>query len=137
VATVPTSATVTAGATSANFTVTTQTVTASTPVTLSATYSGVTQSATLTVNPQAADTVTIQRAEYDDRDEELRVEATSTSATATLQVFVTSTNQLIGTLTNNGGGRYSRTFSDVSTNPQNITVRSSLGGSASRTVTVN
>ena len=81
----------------------------------------------------ASDTVSIQVAEYDDRDEELRVEATSTSANATLQVFVTSTNQLIGTLRNDGGGRYSGTFSR-STNPQNITVRSSLGGSASRNV---
>jgi hypothetical protein len=41
------------------------------------------------------------------------------------------------TLTNNGGGRYSRTFSNVSTNPQNINVGSSLGGSASRVVTMN
>ena len=107
-------------------------------MTLSASYSGVTKTTTLTVNPAASgDTVAIQRAEYDDRDEELQVEATSTSASATLQVFVTSTNQLIGTLTNNGGGRYSRTFSNLSTNPQNITVRSSLGGSASRVVTVN
>lgn len=140
-ATVPATVTVAAGATSANFTVTTQTVAASTPVTISATYSGVTKNTTLTVNPQATgDTVAIQRAEYDDRDdrdEQLRVEATSTSASATLQVFVTSTNQLIGTLSNNGGGRYSRTFSNVSTNPQNITVRSSRGGSASRVVTVN
>jgi len=81
----------------------------------------------------ATDTVAIQRAEYDDRDEELVIEATSTSSNATLQVFVTSTNQLIGTLRNDGGGRYSGTFS-WSTNPQNITVRSSLGGSASRNV---
>jgi hypothetical protein len=135
-ATVPASVSVAAGATSASFTVTTTSVSASTSVTLSAAYSGVTKTATLTVNAQATgDTVAIQRAEYDDRDEELIVEATSTSASATLQVFVTSTNQLIGTLTNNGGGRYSRTFSNVSNNPQNVTVRSSLGGSASRAVT--
>jgi len=136
-ATVPASVTVAAGAASANFTVTTQSVGASTPVTISASYASATKTTTLTVNPQATgDTVAIQRAEYDDRDEELRVEATSTSSSATLQVFVTSTNQLIGTLTNNGGGRYSRTFS-WPTNPQNITVRSSLVGSASRNVTLN
>ena len=81
----------------------------------------------------AGDTVAIQRADYDDRNEELKVDATSTSANATLQVFVTSTNQLIGTLTNDGGGSYSGTFS-WSVNPQNITVRSNLGGSASRNV---
>jgi hypothetical protein len=136
VATVPASVTVAAGATSATFPVTTATVGTSTNVTLSATSSGVTRTATLAVNPQAGDTVAIQRAEYKERDDELRVEATSTSATATLQVFVTSTNQLIGTLTNNGGGAYSGTFTR-STNPQNITVRSSLGSSASRNVTVN
>jgi hypothetical protein len=46
---------------------------------------------------------------------------------------VTSTNQLIGTLANNGGAKYSGAFT-LSTNPQNITVRSNLGGAASRVV---
>jgi hypothetical protein len=136
VATVPVSVTVAAGVTSAAFGVTTAAVATSTGVTISATYSGVTRTATLAVNPQAGDSVAIQRAEYKERDDELRVEATSTSATATLQVLVTSTNQLIGTLTNSGGGAYSGTFTRP-TNPQDITVHSSLGGSASRTVTVN
>lgn len=85
--------------------------------------------------PAAADTVTIQRVEYDSAHQDLRIDATSTSANATLDVFVTSTNALIGTLTNTGGGSYSRTFSGMTTNPQNVTIRSSLGGSASRTVT--
>jgi len=61
------------------------------------------------------------------------VEATSTRSTATLQVFVSSTGQLIGTLSNTGGGQYRGEF-NVSTNPQNITVRSSLGGVATRSV---
>jgi hypothetical protein len=64
----------------------------------------------------------------------LRVEATGSNASATLSVYVTSTNTFIGTLRNEGG-RYRGDFS-WSTNPQNITVRSSLGGSASRTVTL-
>jgi hypothetical protein len=64
----------------------------------------------------------------------LRVEASSTRSTATLQVFVTNTNQLLGTLTNSGG-KYSGQF-NVSVNPQNITVRSNLGGAATRAVTV-
>jgi hypothetical protein len=81
------------------------------------------------------DTVAIQLAEYTSGNQQLRVEATSSSASATMQVFVTSTNQLIGTLRNEGGGRYRGDFSWPS-NPQNITVRSSLGGSATRTVTV-
>jgi hypothetical protein len=82
-----------------------------------------------------SDTVSIRLAEYAAGNQELKVEATSTSGSATLQVFVTSTNQLIGTLQNDGGGRYRGTF-DWPTNPQNITVRSSFGGSASRNVTL-
>src|SRR5256886_3874219 len=51
-ATVPGSVTVPAGATSTTFTVTTSTVAASTPVTISALYRGVTRPATLPLNPQ-------------------------------------------------------------------------------------
>lgn len=81
-----------------------------------------------------ADTVSITRAEYEADKRILRIEATSSRSTATLQVFVTSTNQLIGTLSNNGGGKYSGQFS-WSANPQNVTVRSNFGGSTSRAVT--
>jgi hypothetical protein len=52
-----------------------------------------------------------------------------------MQVFVTATNQLIGTLTNNGGGRFRGQFT-WSPTPQNITARSSFGGEATRNVTV-
>jgi hypothetical protein len=90
---------------------------------------------TRTPTTVAADTISIQLAEYSAGNAELRVEATGSNASATLQVFVTSTNTLIGTLRNEGGGRYRGDFS-WPTNPQNITVRSSLGGSASRTVTL-
>lgn len=51
---VPSSVAVAQGATSAAFTVTTQVVSAATPVTISASYAGVTRTATLTVNPVAA-----------------------------------------------------------------------------------
>jgi hypothetical protein len=95
-----------------------------------------TRTPTRTPTPAAADTVTISRAEYSTGNRELRVEATSTSSSAVLRVYVTATNQLIGTLNNDGGGRYSGRFS-LSSNPQNITVRSSLGGSASRNVIAN
>ncbi|HEX5940784.1 MAG TPA: hypothetical protein VFY66_00840, partial [Anaerolineales bacterium] len=90
---------------------------------------------TRTATVPAADTISIQLAEYSAGNAELRVEATSSSSTATLQVYVTSTNTLIGTLRNEGGGRYRGDFS-WSTNPQSITVRSNLGGQATRTVTV-
>jgi hypothetical protein len=139
-ATVPPSVTVAAGASSATFTIGTASVTSSATATISATLNGVTRSATLTINPASeppppttTDTVSITRAEYESDKRALRVEATSTRSTATLQVFVTATGQLIGTLSNSGGGQYRGEFS-VSTNPQNITVRSSLGGVATRSV---
>ncbi|PYU75955.1 MAG: hypothetical protein DMG52_06320 [Acidobacteria bacterium] len=56
-ATVPASVTVAAGASSATFTVSTSAVTTSTPVTISASYVGVTQTASLTVVPQALPTL--------------------------------------------------------------------------------
>jgi len=80
------------------------------------------------------DTVTITRAEYQIGNRRLRVEATSTRADATLQVFVTSSDQLIGTLSNDGGGRFRGQFS-WPVNPQSVTVKSNFGGQATRTVT--
>ena len=136
-ATVPASVTVAAGASSASFTVSTARVAASTTAQLTATLNGTSRSAGLTINPPApsTDTVSITRAEYESAKRTLRVEAASTRADARLQVFVTSTGQLVGTLTNNGGGRFSGQF-NLSANPQSITVRSSLGGQATRAVTV-
>ena len=49
------------------------------------------------------------------------------------EVFVTATGALLGTMTNNGGGKYSGQYSVV-TSPENITVESSLGGSVSKAV---
>jgi hypothetical protein len=135
VAAAPSSVNVPTGATSAAFDVTTNPVSASTSATISATYGGVTRTTTLTVNAaQAGDSVAIQRAEYTGSNRELRVEATSTNAAAVLTCYVTATGALIGTLTNDGGGRYRGQFT-WSSNPQNITVRSSLGGSATMNVT--
>ena len=135
VATVPTSATVAGGATSATFAISTSTLTAcpSSVATISATYGGVTRSAGLTVTP-TTDTVTIQQADYFASKRQLRVGAKSTSPSATLQVYVTSTGALIGTLQNLGDGRYTGQFT-WPVNPQSITVRSSLCGSGTKTVT--
>lgn len=139
-ATVPASVTVAAGASSASFTVTTGTVNATMNAIISGTFNGITRSSTLTINPvtvppppPSTDTVRITRAEFDSGKRILRVEASSTSTSATLRVFVTSTGQLLGTLSNNGGGQYRGELS-ASTNPQNITVRSSLGGVATASV---
>ena len=108
-----------------------------TPTTVSITVSCCGTSRTDSVQVGSAvptDTVAIQRAEYRASRRELRVQATSTNATATLTVFVTATNQTIGTLTGNGSGSFDRTLS-FPVNPGNITVRSSAGGSASASVT--
>jgi hypothetical protein len=136
-ATVPASVTIAAGASSANFTVNTTQVSTVTSATITATLNGAAHTATITINPvtPSVDTVSITRAEYDRSKRTLRVEATSSRSNATLQVFVTSSGQLIGTLTNTGGGRYGKQFT-VSPNPQRITVRSSFGGQATRTVTL-
>lgn len=86
-------------------------------------------------NGVGGDTVNINRTEYDAGKDELRVDATSTNVGAILQAFVTSSNQLIGTLDNKGGGNFEGRLS-WPVNPQNITVRSSAGGSASANVTL-
>ena len=140
VATLPPSITVPAGQTSATFTVGTQPVSSSFTVVITAALGGESRSAFLSVAPAApppaADTVSVQRAEYEAAKRTLTVEATSTSSSATLRVFRTSTDVQIGTLANQGGGRYRATFSNVAENPGTITVKSSLGGSASRNVTL-
>jgi Tol biopolymer transport system component len=79
--------------------------------------------------PPAGDTVRITRAQYDSGKRSLRVEATSTSSTATLTAFNNTTNAQIGVLQNNGGGTYRGTFNNVA-NPGNVRVTSSLGGTA-------
>jgi FG-GAP-like repeat len=135
-ATVPASVTVAAGSRTRSFSVSTTQVQTTTSAVITASLNGTSRSATLTINPAGggADTVSITRAEYDTGNRRLRVEATSTRSTATLHVFVTSTNELIGTLSNDGGGRFRGEFS-WPVNPQNITVRSNFGGQATRTVT--
>ncbi len=136
VASVPASVTVAAGVSSASFTVNTTTVGSATSATISATLNGATRTAALTINPAtvSTDTVAVQRAEYDSSKRTLRVEATSTSANVTLQAFVTSSGQLLGTLSSNGSGKFSGQLNSA-TNPQSITIRSSAGGSTTKAVT--
>jgi FG-GAP-like repeat len=133
--TVPSSVTVSAGSQSRSFSISTTQVQATTSAVITASLNGTSRAATLTINPAAggADTVSITRAEYDSGQRRLRAEATSTRSTATLQAFVTSSNQLIGTLSNDGGGRYRGEF-NWPVNPQSIIVRSNFGGQATRTV---
>jgi FG-GAP-like repeat len=134
-AVVPASVIVPAGSQSTSFSISTTQVPATTSAVITASLNVTSRSATLTINPTGTDTVSITRAEYDGGQRRLRVEATSTRATAILQVFVTSSGQLIGTLSNEGGGRFRGEFS-WPVNPQSITVRSNFGGQATRAVTL-
>jgi len=65
---------------------------------------------------------------------QLRVDATSTNSTATLTILVTANGQVIGTLVNNGVGGFSGQL-NWPVNPQNITAKSSAGGSATKAIT--
>src|SRR5207248_1352394 len=119
VATVPSSVTVAAGATSATFTVSTHAVSASTTVAISAIYAGVTKTASLTVNPAPPPTLT-----------SLTLSPTS----------VTGGNSSTGTVTlsgpaPSGGAQVALSSSDtsVTTVPSSVTV---ADGATSATFTV-
>jgi hypothetical protein len=96
----------------------------------------VTPTPTPTPTPMpTVDVIKILRAEYQQSKRALRVDATGSDPAATLRVYVTATGAFVGTLRNNGSGRYNASLA-WPTNPVNITVRSSLGGSASAAVTL-
>jgi hypothetical protein len=132
IASVPASVTVPAGALAASFTVTLQSVAADTDVAISASMGGATQNGTLTVLAPL-DSVRITKSQDTVRSFQLKVEATSTSASATLDVWNTSTGAFIGTLSNAGGGKYTGNFT-VFQAVVSITVKSSLGGGSTAIV---
>ena len=140
-ANVPGSVTIPAGSVSANFNVTTTVPANPTNITLTGTSGKVVKTASVTVTPAATpappvtDAVSVTRAEYTVSKRQLRVEATSSNASSRLTVSVTSSGATVGPLTNAGGGKFTGQFT-VSTNPGNITVKSSNGGSSSRAVVV-
>jgi hypothetical protein len=134
IARVPQEVVVSANASTSTFTLATSTVSASTNVTITARWFDVTRTATVTVTPgtpPAADTVRITKATW--KKGLLTIEATSTNPNAVLSVFSAAGNFMFD-LTNKGGGRYAdqRGFVD---NPQQITVRSNFGGSATARLT--
>ena len=86
------------------------------------------------LTPNSVDTVAITAATYTTARQSLAVQATTTSDTATLNVYITSTDTLIGPLTRRGD-KFRGKFR-LPTNPGNITVKSSAGGSATADVTV-
>lgn len=134
VANVPATLVVTPGSTTADFSVSTGASCTSATAIISAAYAGTNKSGVLAVNAIAPDTVTIQRADYFSKQRSVRIRAASSNNGATLQVSVTSSGALIGTLNNQGGGAYSGQF-EWPADPQSITVRSSSCGSATSLVT--
>jgi hypothetical protein len=109
-------------------------VTSVTIATITATFGGVSQSAVLTINPaQQGDNVVVTQAQYSISQKQLKVQATSTSSTATLSVYETSSGAFLGTMANDGGGKY-ELQTTLATAPANVTIKSSLGGSASLNV---
>ena len=87
------------------------------------------------VNSVQVDSVVITAAQYVTARSQLTVKATDSNSTATLTVSVTSSGVVLGTLRGRGDGTYSGKFNGIS-NPVNITVTSSLGGTASAAVRV-
>ena len=85
------------------------------------------------VDSVMVDTVEITRAQYAISRSRLSVQATDTNTAAILTVSVTSTGEILGTMTNQGDGTYRAKFSGIA-NPLNIDVTSNLGGSATAMV---
>ena len=127
---VPASVVIPEGETSVSFQVVTSPVNVSGTVGITAIYQGVGTAALLHINPSSTtDLVIVFKAQYDAKKRLLKVEASSSTPTATLSVLKTSTGSLIGTLAKAKNGRYTGTFS-VAADPVTVTVASSEGGSA-------
>ncbi len=129
----PSSVMVPAGAASASFPITFQSVAADTPVSIFAATGGVTKTATVSIL-RPLDSVQITKAEDTARSLQLKVEATSTSTAASLAVWNAGTGALIGTLTPAGGSKYTGSFT-ASPAVLSISVKSSLGGITTGPVT--
>jgi len=98
----------------------------------------VSQAFTITIGTGSLDRVTITRADYTVEGEKLVVGATDANTAVTLTVSVTSVGKPVGTLSSFGDGMFNGTLfgPDGTLTPQDITVTSSLGGSATSAVTV-
>jgi len=85
------------------------------------------------VDSVMVDTVAITKAQYSISRSQLTVLATDTNTDAVLTVSVTSTGEILGTMDTRGDGNYRGKFNGIA-NPQNVTVKSNLGGSDSSDV---
>ncbi|HYL73801.1 MAG TPA: hypothetical protein VEU96_06325 [Bryobacteraceae bacterium] len=126
--------TIPAGQSSISFPVQGSGVSATTTVTLTATYNGGTASASLTVAP--GDSLKIGKATFSPSTHLLTVAATGTNSQATLNVFLASNNQLLGTMVNQGGGTFSFSQPFLAGTPASVSVVSNLGGKTGQGVTL-
>jgi serine protease AprX len=85
------------------------------------------------VDSVMVDTVSITKAQYTTSRSQLTVLATDDNSAAVLTVSVTSTGQILGTMDTRGDGKYRLKANGIA-NPQNVTVKSNLGGTASANV---
>jgi hypothetical protein len=131
---VPATITVPAGQSSISFAVQGSGVSTTTNVTLTATYNGGTASASVTVAP--GDSLKITKATFSTSTQSLTVNATSTNSQATLNVYLASNNQLLGTMVNQGGGNYAFQQPFLGGTPASVNVISNLGGKTGQGVTV-
>jgi hypothetical protein len=92
------------------------------PVTISASLNGQTTTAQLTI----LDQISSSSGNWGKRDHLLTVTAATNNPSDTLQVFVSGTTQLIGTMTNLGQGNYQGQFS-WPVNPGYVDIKSSGG----------
>lgn len=135
-ASVPPTVTVPAGSATVTFPIALSAVATNTPVVVSAALDGITKTATVTVL-KPLDTLAITKSLYTAKSIQLNVEATSTSASTTINVYNTANGALIGALSNSGGGKYKGTFNvNLFGAAPSITLKSALGGTITQVAPV-
>lgn len=132
---VPSSVNVAAGEKQATFAVLAQSVSAYSTVKITGTLHGKAKTAKLQLVPPGGDVVSVRRATFNGSNHTLQISATGTNPNARLKAYDKSTGQMIGKLTNQGGGKYSMQLS-WRENPGRILVKSNLGGQAVKKVIV-
>ena len=130
----PAAVTVPAGQSSVSFAVQGNGVSTATTVTLMAQYNGGSASTSLTVAP--GDKPAITSATYSRSTHILTVTAADSNSQATLNVFLASNNQLLGTMVNQGGGNYMLQQPFPAGTPASVSVVSNLGGKTGQGVMV-
>lgn len=105
-----------------------------TVVTLTATYNGNTAGTSLTVVP--GDSLKVTKATFSASTHVLTVAATGTNGQATINVYLASNNQFLGTMVNQGGGIYTLQQPFMLGTPSSVNIVSNLGGKTGQGVAV-